>query len=362
MYEIAECAEKDYKFKYSFTIKENKRPILHVHFVPRSSAIRQEGVSIKICNWLLYTSEWAFYLNDICGALGIYILNITRADVCCDVNKFANGMRPKDFIHEYVSGSSIIRKGSNKFCMIGTKGGSSIAEEYLRFGSRASACSAYLYNKSKELKDKKYKPYIVKAWEDCGLDTRDVWRVELSITSKGLKLRNQSGRVRRLSIEDLSAQYNLQNTFFTFALQYWTFHDNKGQKFRKDMRTISLFPEGSFASVVEKPSFLHEYKDSGRSERCAARVLERVNLEFADFTTEQRCTLYEASILLNTISSVKRVAYNDCNLSRYNDYLLEHMKGEQITMDSLLQRKAFNHSGGAPELMRRFIINNAWRL
>lgn len=361
-YSIAECAEKDYKYKHSVTIKRDKQPILHAHFVPRSSAIRRNAVSIKMHNSILYTSEWYFLLCDITASMNVRICNITRADMCLDCNRYADGTHPKDFIHEYVSGDSLIRKGSNKFCMIGTKGGSDIREEYLRFGSRASACSAYLYNKTKELRTSKYKPYIVKSWEDNHLDPTDVWRTELSITSKGLKVRNDKGRVRQLTIEDLAGQINLTSTFWMFAKQYWMFHNNGGQKHRKDMKFREILPFSELDKVKEKPSFLHEWQDSGRSERCACKTLERCNLQIADLETHERKTLHDASIIMARIGNLKRIKHDYTALTRYNDYLIEHFKGNQIPQTQLLKNQAFNYSGGVVELIRKLYIDNQWRM
>ena len=45
-----------------------------------------------------------------------------------------------------------------------------------------SNVDTYLYNKTKEMQDKKYKPWIVEAWKRAGIDTsKDVWRLEFSL-------------------------------------------------------------------------------------------------------------------------------------------------------------------------------------
>lgn len=359
-YHVVECKEKNFQYREGFSIMLNKVTLMHIHYSPASSAIRQNAVSIKINNPILYTNQWHFYLMDVVACLGLKIVSITRADVCMDFNKFANGWHPKSFIRRYNNRNDIIRKGSNKFCIIGSKGAAQTNYEYLRFGSRLGACSAYLYNKTLELRTKKYKPWIVKTWEDAGLNPDDTWRLELSIQNKGLKLRNEDGKVRKLCVDDLAALNNLQQVFFLFAKQYWSFRQYEGQKFRKDMKEIPLLPMDKLAEVVERPSFLKEFADTGRSERSAAKSIERVAFQCADLYFDERIHMAECAKIMNRIASLKRINHVCGTLRPAIDYYLSAFPAT-TTQSELLKLKSATAVRGCESAYRAIMQNYEWR-
>lgn len=344
-YEV--CAPEEFHpiYRHSFTLKLNSFPICHVHFQPKSSALNPRTASVKVANRLLYSSTWSFHLHNVIEALGWTVKSITRADICCDFVQFANGQLPTDFIHHYVRDSNsadtetYIRRGSNKFCVIGTKrmiaadGSTKIGKDteiktiesrfdYLRFGTRQSGVSAYLYNKSAELREQHAKPWIRQSWIDAGLikaeyedgeKEPDVYRLELSIQSKGMtfKVRNstdsnfcEAETVRRLQASEFSTQLALEETFWAYQSRYFSFKVCTGQKYRKDMKELQLF-EPEIAPQL-KPCYLNVSVDHGVAERNAANCLKRLRDRALILSPAQQQTIQDAIEVLCDAKVIKR--------------------------------------------------------
>lgn len=319
-------------------------PIAHVFLHPKSSALDPHSCAVKVANRLLYSSTWSWHTLNVCAALRLEIKSITRVDLCCDFVEFANGQLPSDFIHHYLRDTvsrdteSYIRRGSNKFCAIGkkvikfdknatkVKGEKAIDSvvsefDYLRFGTRQSGCSVYLYNKSLELREKHGKPWIRRSWIDAGLikesytesETEpDVYRLELSIQSKGMTVRESaiagdnfcsSEVVRKLVGSDFSTQLALESTFWAYQARYFSFVVARGQKYRKDMPALQLF-EPEIAPNI-KPCYLNRDLDAGRAEKNAAMCMQRLQRKISNMSTTERMTLVRAGEILANYGAIK---------------------------------------------------------
>lgn len=345
IYEVKPAQEFHSIYRYSVTMCLKGYPIAHVHWCPKSSALDPHSCAVKVANRLLYSSTWSFHLHDVCQALELDIKSITRVDLCCDFVRFANGMLPTDFIHHYLRDTldadteTYIRRGSNKFCAIGKKkmlsadGSTKITDDteiesvvsafdYLRFGTRQSGCSVYLYNKSLELREKKGKPWIRRSWVDAGLIKEkyaeselepDVYRLELSIQAKGMNVRaKQLGDhnfmdaevVRKLVASDFNTQLALEDTFWSYQARYFSFKIATGQKYRKDMKELQLF-EPEVAPTL-KPTYLNRETDSGRAELNAASCIRRLKNKTSMLTNDQAVILLQASDILESIGIIKK--------------------------------------------------------
>ena len=103
--------------------------------------------------------------------------------------------------------------------------------QYLRFGSKVSKVSAYLYNKTQEFRDVKRKNYIAEAWAANDIDeAAEVWRLEFSLKGDGIKFVNQkTGEWQTKNLEmvlDPTQRTQLYNALY---LKYWDFRVNDGQ-------------------------------------------------------------------------------------------------------------------------------------
>lgn len=350
VYKVCAAVEFHAIYRKSFTIKLRDFPILHLHYRPKSSALDPHSCAVKVANRLLYSSQWSFHLHNVVEALGLQVKSITRVDMCCDFIRFANGQLPNDFIHHYLRDSvgrrkwTYIRHGSNKFAAVGKKvmrmdDGTTILKaktkikavatefDYLRFGTRNSGCSVYLYNKSLELKEKHGKPWIRQSWIDGGLIKNEydegeqepqVYRLELSLQAKGMTVRAKrlpngdfckAETIRKLEADDFALQANLEETFWAYQFKYFRFKVCTGQKYRKDMRDLELFDHELLPMV--KPVYLNESLDSGVAERNAAAVIKRLAFKTNLLTADSRQKLLEACDVLSGIQLIKKIAFED---------------------------------------------------
>lgn len=239
-------------FNQHYMITWKKRRIAHLSLEPRPSSLHPLSAMLKVDNRLLYEPDWLFYLRDVCAALQLEIRNISRVDIAADFVEFCDGRQPLNFVKAYMQVArkghpSFIRCGSNKFCTYGRKSMTELSFDYVRWGSRDSEVCTYLYNKSKELKEKKDKPWIRERWHVLRGDDeqRDVWRIEFSINSQGLKLAHISDAyIFDLFIDDFSTFEKVRELFYIYAEKYFKFRvfEAGEQRHKRELPFANLLP------------------------------------------------------------------------------------------------------------------------
>lgn len=357
------CSPKEYHpiYKNSYTLAHKGIDVLHLHYHPNNSSIPSHYVAVKVANRVLYSGVWSMYLHAALKALRLTINNITRLDLCLDFQQFADDMLPYDFMRTYLQDSekgeqTYIRKHSNQFTIVANKtikskkhpNGTTYASDKttiklhgqdaevgfdegeeiksctpffqtIRWGSRQSAVMVEMYNKSKELKDKHHKPYISALWQEVGLiatPDRPVYRIEISITSKGLGYQSMTSvkakdapdktTFYKLAAEDIDTQGKLESIFWSYAAEYFTFYRFKSScKWRKDMPIVQLFPRECIESPVIKPRTINTSHDTGRSERLAATTFERLTHQLIDLPDADTYALRHVAGLMSTIGALK---------------------------------------------------------
>lgn len=335
-YEVRACKERSPIYTKSYSLAVNGWDILHIHWCPRSSVIRSDSVSIKVANRALYCSTWAWFLRDVAGLLRLKYEGLTRIDICCDFQKFSGDLLPRTFIARYLSDGTVsdgvqyLRRGSNQYCVIGRKRRTQLntgsadstysCHEYLRFGTRKSGVSAYLYNKSLELAESGKKKYIRELWDANGIiedDSLPVFRLEFSILSKGMTYENRSSKsvlkslglknLSVLQIDDFLSTTRLADIFFSYAQKFWHFHEVTDVKYVKDMPYVTLF-DIDFEPTIT-PRDISRSLDSGRAEKNAAACLERLSEDYPDMQTDWAVKLHEASKVLMMLGMMKSVVF-----------------------------------------------------
>lgn len=345
----------------SVTISHKGIDVAHVHYNPSSSAIPAHYCAVKVANRLLYSGVWSLYLHAVVRALRLVINNITRLDLCLDFQKFANDMLPYDFMRTYLQDSAkgettYIRKHSNQFTLVASKiiksdnhpCGTTYASDSkkikmhghdvevgfdegevlhscspffqtIRWGSRQSAVMVEMYNKSKELHDKKHKPYISALWQECGLiqsPDLPIYRIEISITSKGLGYQEYSSvkvagapdkeTFSKLEAQDIDNQGKLEQVFWAYAAEYFSFYEYRSScRWRKDMPIVQLFPRECIETPILKPRTINRSHDTGRSERLAASTFERLTTQLIDLPEVDTSALRHVAGLLSQIGALK---------------------------------------------------------
>lgn len=326
-------------YSTSYAVKLRKFTLAHIFLHPRMSVLDPMAVSLKMSNRVLYASNWAWYLYDILEALSLTFKNITRVDVCCDFTHFINDLHPVTFIKRFLATESTedspmyVRDGSNKYFTIGEKvqmeDGFELLTEYLRFGTRNSGVCTYLYNKSKELRDKKSKPYIRKAWVDGGLiedteDAPDVYRLEFSITQKGTRIEDLSSRediiqeqmrrrlycklveipfCRTLALEDFKSAEYVEAIFWTYQRKYFSFRAPNENKTKSTWPHVNLFGQQPIPPYV--PRHMNQDLDCGVAERNAISTIRKTIAKFEGLPQEVEAALIKAVSFMNLIYRTK---------------------------------------------------------
>lgn len=252
-----------------FTPQEDK--IAELLVVPNIHKMRQDMCLLKVENRFLYQGNPVKIVEEICSAYEIQIAGLTRLDVCADFQECADGSEPQDFLQKIVAGIYSIKSYRK---MTSIQKVSTREVEYVRFGSNDSEVRAYVYNKSKELKEQHDKPWIREIWENAGFDAnKDTYRAEISIKGRAMDIINEeTGELTKLGLHDTS---NAKRIFQMYGGKYLFFIDTTtGKRKRKNMPRVVLLPE-TVNMTEYRPISITRYIDSGRSEKACANLLKR---------------------------------------------------------------------------------------
>ena len=135
----------------------------------------------------------------------------------------------------------IRKKGRGHFIVSGSQANTS-KFHYLRFGSRLSAVSVYLYNKSKEMEDVKFKPYIENVWMQAGINAdKPVWRLEFSMKNEATTFYNEAtGEIQKMNWNDVIKEDVQRQIASSLLDKYFCFVRPNGQPRVTRMPKIDL--------------------------------------------------------------------------------------------------------------------------
>lgn len=152
---------------------------------------------LRLVNRACYFDNAAGMLRQFLDLHGYTDVRISRVDICMDFPAFDKGDTPQSFLRRYLRRKySKINQG--RIAAHGDDTWTGQEWNSLAWGSRTSAVTTKMYNKTMELYDVKMgrysKPYIRESWVRCGfiddinlctLDgvKVDIWRVEFSLRS-----------------------------------------------------------------------------------------------------------------------------------------------------------------------------------
>lgn len=209
-----------------------------VQQVPCSSIIKERTLIVKICNRFLYHINLWYLVNEFLDRHKLRVLNLSRVDLCADFNTFYRGLSPVSFIKGFLSSEyrHVGRgDGSSYFnhfaCKQGKESVSKLVYTGLKFCSKKSAANVYLYNKTYELMTVHDKPHIRMLWRKVGLTNTakdPVWRLEVSITSKGMRFTNKdTGEEVKITKDLLSQPCGVSLIYHTFVKSLFSFVRNR---------------------------------------------------------------------------------------------------------------------------------------
>ena len=270
-----------------YTIYSEGEEIAILTCTPRSSALKAGTGVLKILNPILYKPSLPDITTKLLRDCNIQVLNISRLDLCADFNNFEGYPDMQDFFQDFLTlklwkiGAAKYKVCANKatefdcdyFKLIGLQS-SRHTYQYLRFGSKVSKISAYLYNKTQEFRDVKRKNYIAEAWEKNDIDEKkEVWRLEFSLKGNAIKFIDLvSGEIREKNLEmvlDPAGRTELYNALY---LKYWQFRINDGQKRKDRMKHADLLP---IASSILNPVVVQGSDVTDREQKRMISAIER---------------------------------------------------------------------------------------
>lgn len=278
---------------------------------PKSHILHPNTVIIKFINRQLYSPTLFSQVDNVLQSLNLEYKGITRLDIAGDVNKFKNGLHPESLINKFMTMN--LRKIGYSKGVAHFEQGSRMKYETLKFGSGSSPISCYLYNKTKELNDKKMKPYIVDSWKASGLNTKeDIWRLEFSIKGNNLFLKELStGENIRVDIYNIRNPEFLRSLFYSLQYSYFRFKIPGTDSNPSRWKDLEILP--NYIYFTERV-FITECQDSTRADKIFLKKLDKLNNEIRNYAN------YREDFL-------KELTAEFCANKGLTDYYLERIHG-----------------------------------
>ena len=270
--------------KWTITDKETGEEIAVLVANPRKGFIFPENDGIlKVTNKYLYQKDFSDFLRQLLAELHLNFCNYVRVDIALDFLQF-DTMSAPDFIKGFTE-RRYMKRDKCKFAAYGEtwsvdRGGLTGGFETLKFGMETSENQYKLYNKTKEMTDKKIKPWIADNWANNGWDgVSDVWRLEFVIknTTKGIVIDTDTV----LSMKDFDFLEYLEMIYKHYFSMLFNFvnteHTKKGNlKKQSRCKPVVLFESWQTVPVTINLSIK---KDGGRASKIFAHALMRLNQE-----------------------------------------------------------------------------------
>ena len=253
-------------YREMFTIlAPNDEPLLEVRRDPASQGLQgihdPDECHIRLCNRTCYFDNAATLLENFLQKHGYREVRISRVDICLDFSRFDKGDDPAAFVRRYFK-HRYAKINQGRICGHGSDTWDGQNWNSISWGSKSSAVSTKMYDKTLELYDVKLdrfaKPYIREAWFRCGLiddiqrctlkgERQTIWRVEFSLRSavKNWVPINLDGEARKIQ--------SLRNTLSVYCCRE---------------RILVMF-----ASLCRHYFRFKKYEEGKRKDRCPDKVL-----------------------------------------------------------------------------------------
>lgn len=257
-YDIEILPRESKFFRQVFQVVQYNEVIITGQQFPKFDCGRSTLVILKVQNRKLYEGNAKQILDTFCKMANLTITALTRLDVCADFVTFKGGYSPARFLRDFLA-EKVKVKGKYKFSVFGYTG-ATLDRQTLTIGRLESPFYFRLYNKSKELAEKKDKPYIRNMWENLPRKyNEDVWRLEVKCTDEALTYYDEiSGEIINLANIDYTQQDVLQRIFSVFLRQKYRFYTYTGKSRADREQCVTLFDT--------IPCAWHPYEDNTHSD------------------------------------------------------------------------------------------------
>lgn len=200
-----------------------------VQSVPYSSILPPYAIIIRFVNRQLYAANFWDIANKFLSLNSIEVRGISRIDICADFNHFET-ISARGLIEAFAAktlrhiGRGVGALNFNHEVKHGDYG---VRYTGLTFGTHSSDAHVYLYNKTFELLTQGDKPWIKERWKRVGLDLREVWRLEVSIKSSGLKFKDKkTGEKIEVGAAMIQETAGLDKIYHTYIRKLFSFVKN----------------------------------------------------------------------------------------------------------------------------------------
>lgn len=351
-YQVVDEQKSTRVFKKLYKVTHRGLDYFYVQQEPISSALKRGLTLVKVANRVLYSEKYVSLLLDFLKYFHLQYKGVSRLDIAYDCNYFYNGRSPKKFLHDYIC-KPLEEKGGiylanvKKHVAFFEKSISSNAKySYVKFGMGTGGRSAYMYDKSVELREVKDKPWIRKMWADNGLvddEKTHVWRSEISIKAQGKQLLNlDTGELFALHPTFLDTYEKICKLYHFYASKAFDFRINEGQKNRRNFPPLRLFDTRIDVTCVPKKVSIAA--DTGRSEKVCRNTLERVSRTYVDLSDSVRHSLAAAIEFMSNISAIKSARYGQEQYKQYLDVFAscKYIREEDIAYFHALEEARVN--------------------
>lgn len=353
-YHIVDEQKSTRVFKKLYKVVFRGLEYFYIQQEPISSALKRGLTLVKVANRVLYSEQYISLLLDLLKSLHLQYKGISRLDIAYDCNYFYNGRSPKKFLHDYIckpleeKGGIYLANVKKHVSFFEKSISSNTHYSYVKFGMGTGGRSAYMYDKSLELREVKDKPWIRQMWADNGLVDNEkvhVWRSEISIKAQGKQLLNlDTGELFALHPSFLDTYEKVCKIFHFYALKAFDFRINEGQKNRRNFPPLRLFDTSIAVTCVPKKVSISA--DTGRSEKICRNTLQRVSRTYLDLSDSVRHSLAAAIEFMGNISTIKAARYGQ---EQYKQYLDMFASCKFITEEDIAYFHALEEARAAKE-------------
>ena len=229
-YRVELCQGNNIYKNRALVFDKNGRKVLTFLWDPYSSILDKHVMTVQVANECLYSNNILNSLSLTKAITKCYFNSIGRFDLCCD---FLMSTKRLEIIKHLVSGHYYVeRKNEGSNFWHSAKKDDFIKNQChcISFGSKHSEIKVKIYNKSRELglpsAEQPDKPWIIKQWDEIGLDKLSVWRLEFSLTSNG-QLRWQE---QPINLEQIANPSWIMRVFFDLYASRFVVRVNQGKR------------------------------------------------------------------------------------------------------------------------------------
>lgn len=275
-------------FQQMFTLYDQQGlPFLEVRRAPvgmfkngeRNYSYEEYGCHLRLVNRYCYADNAAALVIEFMRRYNYMFSRIAKIDLALDFELFDFGDVPSKFVKRYIGGK-YAKINQSQLAAHGKDDWSTREWSSISWGADRSPILTRFYNKTKELREVKDKPYIRQAWTICGLIDNpltmtktdengerqpEIWRLEFSIRSTvkrwvQFKKTDEQGHKKwqslRNTLDIYTTRPDILKMFSSLVAHYFHFrkYEEGKSKYKCDEKRLFDFGDNQRYYNVEKPA------------------------------------------------------------------------------------------------------------